>query len=313
MKKTKSTSGERRADRRRLQEKFSDRINTFRVSSNNNSLGKRYTSPTSDNTNQNSNIVNSNNNKEVESPNCFPFIDPTIPLQQASLYDHTQSQLQEQALLYQLIDMAPTGSFVPLPTSNHSNNNHGFSIQTVPNSYSENSLTGFQDQTINNHHGVIDNQLQMNFLTNLAAFNQTVPANIHHNPHHGLSHYSSDSSLAIHNESLINTYGQHHFTPNHHSNSHIGSMQDIVPPSLQPRTLSSTEMPSRPSPPSLPGGPEYFQASENFRLCFRRVDSDDNGFITLEELRAFLENKDGSNFNDEAVLTIMDMFDNSRT
>jgi hypothetical protein len=239
-----------------------------------------------------------------------------MPLQQSNIY-HPQNQPGEQDLFYQLIAMAPTGSFVPLPVNNHSTINNGFGIQTVPSSYTENFLTGFQDQTIfnngvNNNNNIND-QLQTNFLTNLAAFNQTVPGNVYH--HHGVSHYSSESSIII-PDSLINAYGQHcispEIIPNHPSPSSgvsESSLQNTVPPSHQSPVNT---MPMRPSPPSIPGGPDYIQASEDFRACFRRVDSDDNGFITLEELRAFLENKDKSSFNDDTVLTIMDMFDISK-
>lgn len=334
MRRVKSVVSERKSDRKKLYEKYSDRISTFRVCTNSKGLGSRYSSPPpSENANQNINGARSN--QVDEAFNNLSFNEPTMPLQESNtVYRSNENQRlqEEQNLLYTLLAMTPVAAFESLPVNNLHSDNGMFSMQTVPNSYPGTTLSGFQDQTISNSvENNINSQMQMNVAANLAAFNQTVPRNKqnahhHHHHHHGIDHYSSDPSLLIPAE-LMNSYGNHDVA---HSNTAVNNLvnhqsfpsqsstvgvtvpltQTTAPPSPRnPSDLVGT--PTRPSPPSLPGGPQYFQASEDFRMCFRRVDSDDNGFITLEELRIFLENKDGSRFNDDAVLTIMDMFDNS--
>lgn len=326
MRRVKSVVSERKSDRKKLYEKYSDRISTFRVCTNSRGLGSRYasTSPPPDNANQNNNGIRPN--QVVESFNNLSFNEATMPLQESNAYrtnGNQRSQEEEDNLLYRFLAMTPGAAFESLPVNNHANNNGGFSMQTVPNSY-----PGFQDQTINNSADNINNQMQINLTANLAAFNQTVPRNTQncHYHHHGIDHYSSDSSLHI-SSGLMNNYDHHpiahnntaadilvnHQSPPQQSLT-MGIMAPLTHTTVPPLPRNPSDIvgtPTRPSPPSLPGGPQYFQASEDFRMCFRRVDSDDNGFITLEELRIFLENEDGSRFNDDAVLTIMDMFDNS--
>lgn len=335
MRRVKSVVSERKSDRKKLYEKYSDRISTFRVCTNSKGLGSRYSSPPPENANQNNNGARSN--QVVESFNNLSFDEPVMPLQESNtVYRSNENQRlqEEQNLLYTLLAMTPVAAFESLPVNNLHNNNGVFSMQTVPNSYPETTLSGFQDQTINNTvDNNINNQMQMNVNANLAAFNQTVPRNTHnshhqhHHHHHGIDHYSSDPSFLI-PAGLMNNYGNHDVAHNNTAVNNLINHQSLpsqsstigvtVPltqtttPPLQRKPSELVGTPTRPSPPSLPGGPQYFQASEDFRMCFRRVDSDDNGFITLEELRIFLENNDGSRFNDDAVLTIMDMFDNNK-
>ncbi|KAI9351004.1 hypothetical protein BD770DRAFT_155544 [Pilaira anomala] len=85
-----------------------------------------------------------------------------------------------------------------------------------------------------------------------------------------------------------------------------------APQPVESTSSNDTNMPSRPNPPVIHNGPQYFQPSDSFRVSFEAVDADDSQFITLEELKAFLVNKDYSNFNDEAVVTIMGMFDKNK-
>lgn len=85
------------------------------------------------------------------------------------------------------------------------------------------------------------------------------------------------------------------------------TQQNVVLPSTR-----SYDMPSRPNPPSFIDGPQYFQASEDFSACFGKADADNSKFITLDELKVFLQNKDGSSFNDATAMTIMNMFDKSK-
>lgn len=162
----------------------------------------------------------------------------------------------------------------------------------------------------------------------------------HHHHHHGPTHYHSEPSIVItHNADQVNTFS-HNNNQNSSSvnNNAAENLVETSPPSLftlpppQPPIQDNTSaimtaenfvprhqshhrsdnMPTRPNPPSFQNGPKYFQATESFRSCFSQVDVDDSGFITLEELRAFVQNKDRTSFNDEAVLTIMDMFDISK-
>ncbi|KAG2202832.1 hypothetical protein INT46_000491 [Mucor plumbeus] len=72
-------------------------------------------------------------------------------------------------------------------------------------------------------------------------------------------------------------------------------------------------MPSRPNPPMFKNGPSYLRASEDFILFFHAIDADDSGLITFDELKQYLRNKDRNNtsFNNEAVMTLIEMFDNN--
>lgn len=75
------------------------------------------------------------------------------------------------------------------------------------------------------------------------------------------------------------------------------------------------EMPSRPKPPVLKNGPNYVVPSPGFIAYFHHIDADDSGTITFEELQDYLHNKDSTNprhFNDEAVSTLIEMFDKSK-
>ncbi|KAI8085418.1 hypothetical protein BDF21DRAFT_450811 [Thamnidium elegans] len=87
------------------------------------------------------------------------------------------------------------------------------------------------------------------------------------------------------------------------------ALPDTVSPSLQ---SNLPDMPSRPNPPSITDGPQYFEPSPNFRVSFESVDADYSNFITFEELAVFLVNKDGTGFTNEAVMMIMGMFDQNK-
>ncbi|CAO0800640.1 unnamed protein product [Mucor circinelloides] len=73
-------------------------------------------------------------------------------------------------------------------------------------------------------------------------------------------------------------------------------------------------MPSRPNPPIFKNGPSYLRASEDFILFFHAIDADDSGLITFDELKHYLRNKDANNtnFNNEAVMTLIEMFDTNK-
>ncbi|KAL9537683.1 hypothetical protein MBANPS3_011558 [Mucor bainieri] len=74
------------------------------------------------------------------------------------------------------------------------------------------------------------------------------------------------------------------------------------------------DMPSRPNPPIFKNGPSYLRASEDFILFFHAIDADDSGLITFDELKQYLRNKDANNtnFNNEAVMTLIEMFDTNK-
>lgn len=75
------------------------------------------------------------------------------------------------------------------------------------------------------------------------------------------------------------------------------------------------EMPSRPDPPILQGGPSYVRASQNFIEWFKRIDKDGSGTISFDELKDSLYNKGRhkyKKFNDQAILTLIEMFDTSK-
>lgn len=82
----------------------------------------------------------------------------------------------------------------------------------------------------------------------------------------------------------------------------------------QKNHVHCNNMPSRPNPPMFKNGPSYLRASEDFILFFHAIDADDFGLITFDELKQYLRNKDANstNFNNEAVMTLIEMFDNSK-
>lgn len=100
------------------------------------------------------------------------------------------------------------------------------------------------------------------------------------------------------------------------------SLNDYSPPqtyitSVTPPTHAHEwcEMPSRPKPPVLKNGPKYVMPSPGFTAYFHQIDADDSGTITFDELQDYLHNKDKNNprhFNNEAVSTLIDMFDKSK-
>lgn len=72
---------------------------------------------------------------------------------------------------------------------------------------------------------------------------------------------------------------------------------------------------SRPHPPILKDGPIYVRPSEDFIEYFDEIDDDDSGTISFSELKGSLFNKgqhSHQNFNDQAIWTLIEMFDKSR-
>jgi hypothetical protein len=94
----------------------------------------------------------------------------------------------------------------------------------------------------------------------------------------------------------------------------------------QPATLSTTDVPqivtqkphktpSRPDPPIFSNGPILVRASPDLFQHFSKFDTDGSGAISFDELQSCLTNKAPSrrrHFNNEVILALIEMFDNSK-
>lgn len=139
-----------------------------------------------------------------------------------------------------------------------------------------------------------------------------------HNNHsvpHLRSHYSYPSIFSYDHNNNDATFGSlsssSTCTTNPFDNPNLTTNQTD---SSQQNHANCSSMPSRPNPPAFKNGPSYLRASEDFILFFHAIDADDSGLITFDELKQYLRNKDpnNTNFNNEAVMTLIEMFDTSK-
>lgn len=225
----------------------------------------------------------------VEQKENIPFVDNSIS-RQSSQY---QPQNSQDMLCFQsLVAMTPSTLFVPLDP--------GPAMRVMQTPYNSSPLTSMQGQILTGNNGHVNNYPLNDLTTNFAGY-QTVH-----------QHQNQQNSF-----NLGNLFEESYFDPIPNTTNNLVApnpplpvditLQNIVSPSV-----SSYDMPSRPNPPSFIDGPQYFQASEDFLSSFGKADVDNSKFITLDELKVFLQNKDGSSFNDATAMTIMNMFDKSK-
>ncbi|KAG2211216.1 hypothetical protein INT47_006335 [Mucor saturninus] len=266
------TPGERR---KKIHDKFSQHMSVLRIDS----LRKpRY----------------SNAGQSAEPKETNPIFDspPKQNLQYRSQHSHNS---QDMLCFESLVAMTPPSLFIPLQASPTMR----LPVQTP---YSISPLTPMQGQISSGNTDQANNFSLNNLTTNFTAPLQTENQQRQQNVFDLSSFFD---------ESFFNP------VPNTTNNLVAPSpppplqvdmtQQNVVPPSTR-----SYDMPSRPNPPSFIDGPQYFQASEDFSACFGKADADNSKFITLDELKVFLQNKDGSSFNDATAMTIMNMFDKNK-
>lgn len=190
----------------------------------------------------------------------------------------------------------PTSLYCPVVPDYLTNNQHHINIASH---YTQNGIASFHHTVPSVQPKAMHNDFDINTGFDYLNLNQQLTKDIMMN---------TNSTMATNNPLFSDTM------------SPTSTLTPIPTPAPTPQQepVESTSsngintMPSRPNPPVILNGPQYFQPSDSFRVSFEAVDADDSQFITLEELKAFLVNKDYSNFNDEAVVTIMGMFDKSK-
>lgn len=197
-----------------------------------------------------------------------------------------QSQYPTEMLCFQsLVAMTPPSLFIPLEAS--------LAMRVAQNSYNISPLTPIQSQICTSNTDHLNKYPLNNSTTNFARQSQQNVfdlSSIFHESYFDSIPNTTNNLVAPIPPLPVNT-----------------ALQNVVSPST-----SSYGMPSRPNPPSFIDGPQYYQASEDFLTSFGRADVDNSQFITLDELKVFLQNKDGSSFNDATAMTIMHMFDKSK-
>ncbi|KAK4510095.1 uncharacterized protein ATC70_006266 [Mucor velutinosus] len=152
-----------------------------------------------------------------------------------------------------------------------------------------------------------NNDHAMKFTNSFSNHNSSIP--LHH------SHYSYPSIFNYEQTTNDAAFGSFSSSSTSTTNSfdHLNAMSNQLDTS-QLTHAHCNSIPSRPNPPIFKNGPSYLRASEDFILFFHAIDADDSGLITFDELKQYLRNKDANNthFNDEAVMTLIEMFDTNK-
>jgi hypothetical protein len=210
-------------------------------------------------------------------------------------------------------------------SSKHQSVGRSPSIPRVYNEYDTfQQETMYMPSPISSEISLVDNDLLASVNSYLLPSNAFVDMGDHFSPHYadincflGLNQFVGNQTVPLHQH-------QHQQVP---MNSDIVPVADIsqllhntnlndYSPPEPPHVIDWCELPSRPRPPILKNGPNYVMPSPGFIAYFQEIDADDSGTITFDELRDYLHNKDKTNprhFNDEAVSTLIEMFDKSKS
>ncbi|CAO3610228.1 unnamed protein product [Mucor fragilis] len=297
-----STGRKPNSQRRKLDEKIKTHFNVFRVNMNKRSMQEGGSS--------------SDSLQTLNDLHSQPM-DMHIPIQQVNHPHHQQQhhhhhqQPQQPSPSFENSDdllawaqELPTAAFVDLIDTSNLDMALG---QISPSFYQPVNIP----LPNNGHQPAVDTNMDhaMNF-TNSFSNNHSAPK-----PQQR-SHYSYPSIFNYEQNTNDATFGSLSSSststtnPFDHLNTTMSHPQDA---SQQLNHAHCNSMPSRPNPPLFQNGPSYLRASEDFILFFHAIDADDSGLITFDELKQYLRNKDANNtnFNNEAVMTLIEMFDTS--
>ncbi|GAN04837.1 hypothetical protein MAM1_0075c04302 [Mucor ambiguus] len=294
-----STGRKTNSQRRKLDEKIKTHFNVFRVNMNKRSMLEGDGGGSSDSLQ----IVNDLHSQPM---------DMHIPIQEANHYhqqQHCHQQHQQSPSSFDNNDdllawaqELPSAAFVDLIDTSNLDMALG---QISPNFYQPVNIP-----LANNVHQPAvntNNDHAMSFTNSFSnSHNASVAPQRSHYSYPSIFNYeqnTNDATFGSFSSSSTNTTN-----PFDHLNT-IPHQQDAS----QLNHVHCNSMPSRPNPPIFKNGPSYLRASEDFILFFHAIDADDSGLITFDELKQYLRNKDANNtnFNNEAVMTLIEMFDTS--